>query len=98
MFNNMLNPELSPVASRIDYDLIRWLLTSIGCSDGEGALVSGGTMSNFTALLLSLHHVSKGRFRQEGFYSLSRRPVVFSSSEAHYSVSKIVRRFHAGIQ
>ncbi|MHB8396357.1 MAG: pyridoxal phosphate-dependent decarboxylase family protein [Thermoplasmataceae archaeon] len=95
---NMLNPELSPVASRIDYDLIRWLLTSIGCSDGEGALVSGGTMSNFTALLLSLHHVSKGRFRQEGFYSLSRRPVVFSSSEAHYSVSKIASAAGIGEQ
>lgn len=95
---NMLSSELSPMASRIEDDLVQWLLSIIGYSNGEGALVSGGTMSNFTALLLSLHHVSKGRFKQEGFYSISRRPVVFASNEAHYSVSKMVSSAGIGEQ
>lgn len=95
---NMLNPELSPLASRIEESLIQWLLGLVGYPHGDGALVSGGTMSNLMAVLLALHHISKGHFRQDGVWSLPGKPVIFTSDQAHYSVSKVASSTGLGEQ
>ncbi len=98
MNQNMLNPELSPLASGIEELLIQWLLELVSFNEGDGALVSGGTVSNLTAVLLALHHVTKGRFRQEGVSSLPKKPVIFASDQAHYSVSKVASSTGLGEQ
>ena len=95
---NMLNPELSPLASGIEESLIQWLVGLVGFSQGDGALVSGGTMSNLTAVLLALHRISKGHFRQDGVWSLPGKPVIFASDQAHYSVSKVAASTGLGEQ
>lgn len=85
---NMLSYELSPLATKIEEEVIRWLCERCGYESGEGTLVSGGTMANFTGLLLALHQVTGGRFRQEGIWALSKKPVIFTSDQSHYSITK----------
>lgn len=85
---NMLSHELSPLATKIEDEVIGWLCERCGYIGGEGTLVSGGTMANFTGLLLSLHQVTGGGFRREGVSTLPKRPVIFTSDQAHYSITK----------
>ncbi|MCL6577553.1 aminotransferase class I/II-fold pyridoxal phosphate-dependent enzyme [Kyrpidia sp.] len=85
---NMLAWELSPLATAVEEEVIAWLCALCGMDHGEGSLVSGGTVSNLTALLLALQSVTQGRFRTEGVWALRRRPVIFASDQAHYSVVK----------
>lgn len=85
---NLLTWELSPLATVIENEVIAWLCDRCGYSDGEGALVSGGTAANLTALLLALQHVTGGRFRTEGVWALAQRPIIFTSEQAHYSITK----------
>lgn len=85
---NLLSSELSPLAVKIEEEVIEWLSEQCGYDRGEGTLVSGGTMANFTALLLSSHQATQGRFRREGVWAFAKRPILFTSDQAHYSLVK----------
>ncbi|WCK55315.1 aspartate aminotransferase family protein [Aneurinibacillus sp. Ricciae_BoGa-3] len=85
---NMLSWELSPVATDIENEVIEWFCNVCGYEDGEGTLVSGGTMANLTGLLLALQRATEGRYCKEGVWALRKRPVLFTSDQAHYSIAK----------
>lgn len=85
---NMLSHELSPLATQIEEVVLRWMCERCGYEGGEGTFVSGGTMANFTGLLLALHQVTEGQFRQEGIWALSKKPIIFTSDQSHYSITK----------
>ncbi len=85
---NMLSAELSPYASVIEVNVIDWLTGLFGLKEGEGTFVSGGTLANLTGLLLALNHATDGRFREQGAWAFSKKPVIFTSDQAHYSIKK----------
>lgn len=75
--------EMSPIATEIEREVIRWLARRAGYPDAaEGTAVSGGSAANLTALL-----AARARWR-EGETSAGRRPVVVCSADSHYSVSR----------
>ncbi|MBX6396290.1 MAG: aminotransferase class V-fold PLP-dependent enzyme, partial [Alicyclobacillaceae bacterium] len=85
---NLLSWELSPVASAMEEEVVRWWCRLCGWDGGEGVPVSGGTAANGTALLMALDRVTEGRFRRKGVWALRGQPAVFASDQAHVSIRK----------
>jgi len=55
---NAFSTVSSPLAARLDEIAVRWLLGILGLpAEGGGALVTGATMANFTALAAARHRV-----------------------------------------
>jgi aromatic-L-amino-acid decarboxylase len=70
-------------ASAIEEQAVRWVGELVGYPVGGGAFTSGGTISNLTALAAARERAMPGT-RAEGM--AGRRPAVYCSEEAHYSV------------
>lgn len=75
--------EMSPIATEIEKEVVRWLARRAGYPDeSEGTAVSGGSAANLTALL-----AARARWREEPG-SAGKKPVVVCSADAHYSVAR----------
>jgi len=78
----------SPAATAIEAAVVRWLCAIVGYSDAAfGSLTSGGSLANATGIKIALAEkfpASKG----EGLFGLPRRPVLYASAEAHFSIEK----------
>lgn len=73
--------EMSPIATEIEREVVRWLARRAGYPEGsEGTAVSGGSAANLTALL-----AARARWRGEGAND-GKRPVIVCSADSHYSV------------
>lgn len=74
--------EMSPAGTVIEKKLIRWLADRAGYpATCAGTAVSGGSAANLTGLL-----AARARWRKLPHNGL--RPVVFCSSDAHYSIKR----------
>src|SRR6476661_7258300 len=63
---------LSPIATEIEKQTIKWLAAFIGVSpDYGGILVSGGNMANFTGFLAGRTAKAPKRIKEEGLTGLS---------------------------
>lgn len=72
-------------ASLMDHQTLKWLGEFLGFPSGGGAFTSGGTISNITALVAARERAIPGsRFNGLG----NAKPVVYCSSDAHYSVRR----------
>ena len=72
-------------ASLMDHQTLQWLGEFLGFPSGGGAFTSGGTISNITALVAARERAIPGsRFNGLG----NAKPVVYCSSDAHYSVRR----------
>ena len=77
---------LSPMASEIEQQTIRWIAELIGYSPGAaGILVSGGNVANFTAILAARAAAMEG-VRERGLDA--RRPLLYASAETHTWIQK----------
>jgi glutamate/tyrosine decarboxylase-like PLP-dependent enzyme len=81
---------LSPVATAIEKQVVKWLGAFMGLPSGfDGLLVSGGNMANFTGFCTGIHIKLPGH-KQEGFETAARKPLVYCSKATHTWIEKAV--------
>jgi len=78
----------SPAATAIEATVVRWLCAIVGYPDAAfGSLTSGGSLANTTGLKIALAARIPAS-QKEGLHGLPRRPVLYASVEAHFSIEK----------
>ncbi len=88
---------LSPMATEIEKQTIRWLCEFIGVSpDYGGILVSGGNMANFTAFLAARTAKAPKSVKEDGIQSESNKLTVYCSKTTHTWIEKAVILFGLG--
>ena len=89
---------LSPLASEIESQTIRWIAELIGYpSTGGGILVSGGNMANFVGFLAARRARLPWDVRSEGLRAGEREPKVYVSKETHTWIQKAADLFGLGL-
>jgi aromatic-L-amino-acid decarboxylase len=90
---------LSPMASEIEAQTIRWIAEMIGYPRAAGGvLVTGGTMANFVGLLSARQTRADWDLRKRGLASDdSRRLRLYASTETHTWIHKAVDLFGLGL-
>lgn len=79
--------EMGPASAPIELAVVRWLCAKVGYGDGgDGALTSGGSLGNLTALL-AMRQAKAGVWAR----GTERQLAVITSSDTHYSVARAVR-------
>ncbi len=90
---------LSPMATEIEKQTVRWLAEFIGVGPGYGGLlVSGGNMANFTAFLAALAAKAPRRCRDEGLAGAPARMAVYCPTTTHGWIEKAAILFGLGAQ
>lgn len=81
---------LSPVATEIEAQAVRWIAALIGYPETAGGLfVSGGNMANFVGLLAARARAATWNIREAGVAAPGARPLrVYASAETHTWVQK----------
>ena len=80
---------LSPAATEIEAQTVRWIAQLIGYPDRCGGLmVSGGNMANFVCFWAARAAKAPWNVREEGVDGASRRLRVYCSAETHTWVQK----------
>ncbi|HTI11613.1 MAG TPA: pyridoxal-dependent decarboxylase [Puia sp.] len=88
---------LSPMATAIEKQTIRWLAEFIGVSkDYGGILVSGGNMANFTAFLAARTAKAKINIKEEGLASTAGQMTLYCSRATHTWIEKAAALFGHG--
>ncbi len=88
---------LSPLATEIEQQTIRWLAEFIGLpANYGGLLVSGGNMANFTAFLAARHAMSSDKFHTGGLAGEPGRMTVYCSNATHTWIEKAATLFGHG--
>jgi len=87
---------LSPVATEIEKQTVKWLAEFIGLASGYGGLlVSGGNMANFTAFLAARTSKATSAIKDDGLYS-SPKLIVYCSKTTHTWIDKAATLFGHG--
>ena len=88
---------LSPMASEIEAQTIRWLADLIGYSRScGGLLVSGGNMANFVCLLAARQAKAPWDLKADGLAGGNQRLVAYVSQETHTWIDKAAELFGLG--
>ena len=88
---------LSPMATEIEKQTIKWLAEFIGVSPSYGGiLVSGGNMANFTAFLAARTAKAPKNIKEDGLSSLSKTLTVYCSKTTHTWIEKAAILFGLG--
>jgi len=88
---------LSPVATEIEKQTIRWLAEFIGVSpEYGGILVSGGNMANFTAFLAARNAKAPGNIKEDGLSGTTPEMVFYCSRTTHAWIDKAITLFGHG--
>lgn len=88
---------LSPVATEIEKQTVKWLAEFIGLSPAYGGLlVSGGNMANFTGFLAGRTVKAPKSIRQEGMSMATSKLTIYCSKTTHTWVEKAAVLFGFG--
>ena len=88
---------LSPIATEIEKQTVKWLCQFIGvASNYGGILVSGGNMANFTAFLAARTAKSPKSIKENGVQNTSNKLTVYCSKTTHTWIDKAVILFGLG--
>lgn len=88
---------LSPIATEIEKQTIRWLAEFIGVSPKYGGiLVSGGNMANFTAYLAGRTAKAPKAIKEEGISNAAQQLTVYCSKSTHTWIEKASVLFGMG--
>ncbi|MEP7253654.1 MAG: pyridoxal-dependent decarboxylase, partial [Ginsengibacter sp.] len=88
---------LSPVATEIEKQTIRWLAEFIGVSPNYGGiLVSGGNMANFTAFVTARTIKAPKKIKEEGISTDGGKLMVYCSKTTHTWIEKAAVLFGLG--
>ena len=86
--------EMSPTASMIEHQIVRWLSKLAGYGAGSGGtMTSGGTEANFTALLAARNAAIPNAWEDGGG---ADPPVVVYGEHAHYAVTRAIGQLGLG--
>jgi len=78
----------SPAGTAVEQSVIRWLCDLAGYpATSFGSLTPGGSLANTTGLKVALAAKFPESTRS-GIWDLERRPVLYASTEAHFSIAK----------
>jgi glutamate/tyrosine decarboxylase-like PLP-dependent enzyme len=89
---------LSPLASEIESQTIRWISELIGYpTTGGGILVSGGNVANFVGFLAARRAKLPWDVRSEGLVAGEGEPRVYASKETHTWIQKAADLFGFGL-
>jgi aromatic-L-amino-acid/L-tryptophan decarboxylase len=91
---------LSPMATEIERQTVRWTAELIGYSpDAGGLLVSGGNVANFTCFLAARTAAAGWDVRARGLTAPEAKPlVVYCSAETHTWVQKAADMYGLGTE
>ena len=88
---------LSPIATEIEKQTIKWLAEFIGVSPRYGGvLVSGGNMANFTAFLAGRTAKAPDNLKEDGLEGDSAKLLVYCSRTTHTWIEKAAFLFGHG--
>ncbi|WP_339709874.1 aminotransferase class V-fold PLP-dependent enzyme [uncultured Kriegella sp.] len=88
---------LSPIATEIEKQTVKWLAEFIGVSSNYGGiLVSGGNMANFTAFLAARTAKGPQSIKEHGFLNTSEKLTVYCSKTTHTWIEKAANLFGLG--
>jgi aromatic-L-amino-acid/L-tryptophan decarboxylase len=88
---------LSPIATEIEKQTVKWLSEFIGVSPNYGGiLVSGGNMANFTAYLAARTAKAPKNIKEEGLTTSSKKLITYCSKSTHTWVEKAAILFGHG--
>jgi glutamate/tyrosine decarboxylase-like PLP-dependent enzyme len=103
MLASSVNPNvgawgISPIATEIETQTIRWIAEMIGYpKDCGGLMVSGGNMANFVGFLTAHRAKVNWDVRKEGIQSNDHKKlIVYASTEAHTWIQKAADLFGLG--
>lgn len=88
---------LSPMATEIELQTIKWMAEFIGYpTDCGGVMVSGGNMANFIGFLAARKAKANWNIREEGLGD--KKLLVYASEENHTWIHKAADLFGLGLQ
>ena len=88
---------LSPIATEIEKQTVKWLARFIGVDESYGGLlVSGGNMANFTAFLAARTEKGPKSIKEEGIANSSQKMTVYCAQTTHTWIEKAVILFGLG--
>ena len=88
---------LSPMATAIEKQTIKWLAEFIGVSPSYGGiLVSGGNMANFTAFLAARTAKAPKNLKEDGLTNIPGEMVLYCSKATHTWIEKAAVLFGHG--
>ena len=88
---------LSPMATAIEKQTIKWLAEFIGVSNNYGGvLVSGGNMANLTAFLAARTAKAPKNLKEEGLKNIEHEMVFYCSKATHTWIEKAAVLFGHG--
>ncbi|MBD0778981.1 aspartate aminotransferase family protein [Maribacter sp. ANRC-HE7] len=88
---------LSPMATEIEKQTIKWLCQFIGVSsDYGGILVSGGNMANFNAFLVARTAKADMALKEDGLFNSHSKLLTYCSKTTHAWVEKAAILFGHG--
>jgi len=97
MNQNVGAQVLSPVATEIEKQTVKWLAEFIGVSPNcGGILVSGGNMANFTAFLAARTAKAPKNIKEDGVASNQSKLIAYCSNTTHTWVEKATILFGHG--
>jgi glutamate/tyrosine decarboxylase-like PLP-dependent enzyme len=86
---NLAKWELSPIASEIETQTLRWIAEFIGFpTDCGGIMVSGGNSANFHGFIAARQAAAQWDIRKDGLYGEQRKLTAYVSREAHTWIDK----------
>ena len=88
---------LSPAATEIEKQIIRWLGEWIGYPAGGGIMVSGGNMANFLGFLAARKAKANWDIRKLGLAPALGKWRIYASAETHTWISKAADLFGLGL-
>lgn len=88
---------LSPIATEIEKQTVKWLAEFIGVSPGYGGiLVSGGNMANFTAFLAARTAKATNNIKEDGISNSAPKLMIYCSKTTHTWIEKAAILFGHG--
>lgn len=88
---------LSPMATEIEKQTIKWLAEFIGVSSNYGGvLVSGGNMANFTAFLAARTAKAPKNIKEDGLSNSAKQLISYCSKSTHTWIDKAAILFGHG--
>ena len=88
---------LSPIATEIEKQTIRWLGEWIGYPAAGGIMVSGGNMANFIGFLAARKAKANWDIRKLGLAPAQGKWRIYTSAETHTWISKAADLFGLGL-
>lgn len=88
--------SLSPMASEIEAQTIRWIGSLIGYPASAGIIVSGGNVANYIGFLAAIRAKAGLELRKKGVWDLKKQYIIYCSAETHTWIQKAADLFGLG--